>query len=228
MNFMTSGDSGTGGSIQQLREAVKLLMAQRDALEAEADAIHSELTSPGPNSEPPAGLKTSFIDNEGFPRGDIDIINAKNKRRRLAEINTDHKDIMRRIEQAMARLHQVLPEVPVQKASGDDSTARVEEAPAIASSIEGSSPMAKLDEVLPNSPAALAGINNGDLLMKFDTITSATGSFLTAIAQLVGQRVNQEIPVTVRRGTQELELTLVPKPWGGRGLLGCHLSPIQQ
>lgn len=215
-------------NIRQLRETVTLLMAQREALEAEADAIHSELTSPGPNGEPPAGLKTSFVDAEGFPRADIDIFNAKNKRRRLAEINTDYKALMKQIEQSMARLHAALPAVSVRESSilNEQQESKVRTSNTSVST--QSSPMAKLDEILPDSPAATAGVQNGDLLLKFDTITSKTNSFMSAIAQLVGQSVNQSIEITVRRGEQLVELTLVPRPWGGRGLLGCHLSPIQQ
>jgi hypothetical protein len=37
--------------------------------------------------EPPAGLTDSLIDSEGYPRGDIDLFNVKNKRARLREIN---------------------------------------------------------------------------------------------------------------------------------------------
>lgn len=48
-------------------------MAQRDAIEMEAEAIGSELTSPGPNGEAPAGLKSKLVDKEGYPRSDIDI-----------------------------------------------------------------------------------------------------------------------------------------------------------
>ena len=76
------------------RERLSRLMAQRDALEAEADAIASELTSPGPEGQLPAGIKTLLVDAEGFPRGDIDLFNVRNKRQRLAVINTDHKGVM--------------------------------------------------------------------------------------------------------------------------------------
>ena len=70
-----------------------MLETQRFALETEAGAIHEELSSPGINGEPPAGIKDSLVDVEGFPRGDIDIYAVKSKQKRLAEINTDHKFI---------------------------------------------------------------------------------------------------------------------------------------
>jgi hypothetical protein len=37
--------------------------------------------------EPPAGMTNSLIDSEGYPRGDIDIYNVKNKRARLRSVN---------------------------------------------------------------------------------------------------------------------------------------------
>ena len=48
-----------------MMEKLNNLISQRDVLEIEADAIGSELTSPGPNGEPPAGIKDPVVDNEG-------------------------------------------------------------------------------------------------------------------------------------------------------------------
>ena len=131
-------------SATELRLVLEALTKQKEQLEAEADAIFSELTSrgkvshaacatlslslrsllklsllcsspfavtTGPNGEPPAGIKDPLIDAEGYPRGDVDIVNIKNKRRRLAEINTDFKDIMKQIEKHMLDLHASLPPV---------------------------------------------------------------------------------------------------------------------
>ena len=42
------------------------MLAPRDILEIEADAIGNELKSPGPNGEPPAGLKDPHR-RRGFP-----------------------------------------------------------------------------------------------------------------------------------------------------------------
>lgn len=223
MNFITSGSTAT----ESARDVLNRLIAQRDALEAEADAIYSELTSPGLNGEPPAGVKTSLIDAEGYPRGDIDIINVKNKRRRLAEINTDHKALMKQIEQSMVHFHETLPAVPA-PALTSESVSQID-----MNLVSG--PMAKLDQVLEGSPAADAGIREDDLLLQFGTITSNTEAYLNSIVQLVGRNVNQPIPIVVQRtklgsigGTERLALSIVPKPWGGRGLMGCHLTPIQQ
>lgn len=210
-------DFSSNSRAQALRAKLNVLSAQRDALEAEADAIHSELTSPGINGEPPAGIKTSFIDAEGYPRGDIDIFNVKDKRRRLAEINTDYKALMKQIELTMADLHQELPPVPTVDAASSTPVVRPVSAP---------KPMAKLDEIFPGSPAATAGIQLNDLLIEFGTVTSNTEGFLKSIVDLVGKNVNQPIPMVVLRNSERVELSITPQPWGGRGLLGCHLTPM--
>ena len=74
------------------------LQAQKEAYETEAFAISSDLSSPGPNGESPAGVKDPLVDKEGFPRGDIDVHAVLEKRNRLAIINTDHKRVMKEIE----------------------------------------------------------------------------------------------------------------------------------
>jgi len=202
---------------QALRSTLNVLSAQRDALEAEADAIHSELTSPGINGEPPAGIKTSFIDAEGYPRGDIDIFNVKDKRRRLAEINTDYKALMKQIEHTMTEIHKELPPVPAAGATPSPAATRTVSAPKA---------MAKLDEIFPGSPAATAGVELNDQLIEFGTVTSNTEGFLKSIVELVGKSVNQPIPIVVLRNNERVELSITPQPWGGRGLLGCHLTPL--
>lgn len=219
MEFIASNESSS--RVEIFRSTLNNLSAQREALEAEADAIHSELTSPGINGEPPAGLKTPFIDAEGYPRGDIDIINVKDKRRRLAEINTDYKALMKQIEQTMVQLHQELPPVPsaANSAKTDVSYDKNATAPL--------KPMAKLDEIFPGSPAATAGIELNDLLIQFGSVTSNTNNFLKSIVEVVGKSVNIPISIVVLRNSERVELSITPQPWGGRGLLGCHLSPMQ-
>lgn len=46
---------------------------------------------------------------------------------------------------------------------------------------------------------------------------------LTAIPAVVQENV--PIVVVIKREKEELNITLIPKKWDGRGLLGCHLLP---
>lgn len=189
------------------------LLAQRDALEIEAMAITSELTSPGPNGEPPAGVKDPLVDAEGYPRGDIDIYEVRRKRQRLSVINTDHKELMKKLEKELQNNFAELP--PSQPSSS--------KAPAAKDTLR---PIAKLDQILPDSPAAAAGIMEGDMLLRMGHVTSKTNNAMREIPKLVGDNVNKALNVEVLRGIHVVELSLTPAVWGGRGLLGCHLSPL--
>ena len=51
---------------------------------------------------------------------------------------------------------------------------------------------------------------------------------MAALAGLVGRSENRELQVVVQRAAEAhpTSLTLVPRKWEGRGLLGCHLQPM--
>lgn len=202
-----------------LKDKLSLLMTQRDALEIEADAITSELTSPGLNGQPPAGLRGSLVDSEDYPRGDIDIYNVVNKRKRLSEINTDHKAVMKQIEETLAAIYASYPAESTVSSTPSSSIASL--------SLLDDRGIAKLDEILEGSPAFSAGISDGDVLLQFGEIKRTTPDALKSIAKLVGESVNKPIKLVLRRKDELVNAEITPASWGGRGLLGCHLSPIQ-
>ena len=69
--------------------------AQRKAIEEEAEAIATELTSPGLNGEPPVGIDAPLVDSEGFPRADVDLYNARRKRQRSQRADGQlHRDLL--------------------------------------------------------------------------------------------------------------------------------------
>ena len=82
----------------------------------------------------------------------------------------------------------------------------------------------------------------GDKVLLFGGVSAADHRDLLAVGEVVAASVRQPVGVTVLRGGgggggggggsganggrgDELQLTLVPRPWAGRGLLGCHLRP---
>ena len=207
------------------RDRLNRLIAQREALELEADAIASELNSPGPNGELPAGIKSPLVDDEGFPRADIDLFNVRNKRQRLAIINTDYKSLMSEIE---ISLQEVLRSDTTTTVGSSSSTAGVNTSSTAPVTVY-SKAIAIIDEILDGSPAHTAGMMDGDELLKFgSTVTADTTDALNAIPAVVRDNVNQRISITVRRKGVLVSVILIPKTWSGRGLLGCHLTPITQ
>jgi 26S proteasome non-ATPase regulatory subunit 9 len=194
------------------------LVGQRDALEIEAAAIADELNSVGPNGEPPAGVKEPLVDAEGFPRGDIDLFLVRQKRHRLAEISTDHKEIMKKIEHILPSVYSTMEptniiEIPPEPNSTADDYSVLR-------------PVATINEILPDSPASSAGVRDNDLLLSFGGIDCTYPNPFSSIPNVVRDSINRPLSLVVRRNDDILRLVITPRPWGGRGLLGFHLSPL--
>ena len=67
----------------------------------------------------------------------------------------------------------------------------------------------------------------GDRLLGFGPVAAHNNKGLTALVHEVGANVGKAIAVTVRREDDSVAvLKLTPQAWGGRGMLGCHLSPL--
>lgn len=82
------------------RTYLKRLGIERETLENELSGIISELTS-GIN---PIGIDTPFVDNEGYPRSDIDLYHARELRKRYNELSYNLKDVMKKIEGGLHKI----------------------------------------------------------------------------------------------------------------------------
>jgi 26S proteasome non-ATPase regulatory subunit 9 len=204
--------------------------------------------SPSPEGAPPAGIKGSLVDKEGFPRADIDIYAVRNKRQRLNHLQTDHKQIMKQIEEALAQVNSGYSTAPVAAPSTSSSGA---EASAMSSTQTAQSPpvapeaatainyesteqmiasaFALVNEVAAGGPAEQAGLLKNDLVLKIGEIDFSNHRNLAAVGQLIQSSSGQVVPVLVLRGSeadyQQVPISLTPQPWSGRGTLGCHLLP---
>lgn len=87
----------------EMEKKLNELSISRDAMEDEIQEIVNELNSPGINGEPPGRLKGPLVDQDGFPRGDIDIYMVRTKRHRFAVLQTDHKETMKQIEDLLPK-----------------------------------------------------------------------------------------------------------------------------
>lgn len=134
---------------------------------------------------------------------------------------------MKQIEELMPRLFVLMPpEPPSPNAFGsvsDECGNSIEPESIIVSS----APLATIDEVLPDSPAHTAGLMDGDILLAFGSVTAEAENPFAAIPSIVRNYVDRELSIRIARHSDLLDLIIVPRIWGGRGLLGCHLSPIK-
>lgn len=77
--------------------------------------------------------------------------------------------------------------------------------------------------VMPNSPAEACGIQKDDEILEFGSINGDNFKELKQISELVMHRQNQSVTLKVKRQHRKLDITLVPRVWSGRGLLGCNI-----
>ncbi|CAN0149107.1 unnamed protein product, partial [Ectocarpus fasciculatus] len=191
---------------EALRKELVMLQAQRDALELEADAIASELKSPGANGEAPVGVKGALVDSDGFPMAGFDLFNVREKRHRFNCIQTDHKAVMSRIEKSLHALHdaRLARPSPLPTASSSVTAATP---PTSSSSLAGGdsaatasmslAPIAKVNQVSEGSPASAAGLAVGDLVLRFGRVDISHPKGLGGVVDVVREKEGQEVPVTV-------------------------------
>lgn len=82
---------------------------------------------------------------------------------------------------------------------------------------------AKINFVSPGSPAEECGLRDTDEIVEFGSINASNFKDLTQIAEVVKYKQNQQIVLKIRRNNRNQDLTLTPKTWSGRGLLGCNI-----
>ena len=188
------------------RELLEMMMKERDRLEAEAEAIRCELESAPDGGGRPAGMRGSLVDDEGFPRADVDVYRVRTLRNCLACIQTDHKALMAKIEKLL----------PTLLAPGGGGESRdVERASSTLS------PFAMVESVKDQSPADCAGLLTGDALLKYGAVTN-----LADVKQFTLDHVNETFTIMVDRNNTQKVLQVTPKAWHGDGLLGCHFTPL--
>ncbi|EED92167.1 predicted protein, partial [Thalassiosira pseudonana CCMP1335] len=174
-----------------------------------------------PQQGDPMGIDSPLVDNEGYPRADIDVYRARTLRKRFHEIQNDHKALVHKIDIGLVEITAT-------------STGIAREEQNHVSFQEPITPFAIIDEVFSNSPAHEAGLKEGDVLLRFGSVNSTNHRDFRAIAELVPVLAGEgkSVPITVRR-KQNVEwgevvevktLDLKPRPWEGRGLLGCHIN----
>jgi len=187
-------------------EDLDTLIALKNSIE---DEIKSQAAVLRTNN---STLDSPLTDGDGFPRADIDVWAVRHARVRVIRLRNDLSSLLDKIGTALEHIHASQPA----RASTDRDTP-----------LPSLLPFAKIDAVASHSPAQLAGLHPGDLIIKFGPITARdiSGS-LQPIAQHVEHNENSPISLSVSRDKQIISTKLTPRRgWGGRGIVGCHIVP---
>ena len=170
-------------------------------------------------------------------------------------MKNDYKDLMAKIEKGLHEHHAnnaseaaAAAAAPARSSTAGPSTSTgLTNRAAAPAAIEA--PFAKVNSVVPSSPAETAGLKAGDKITKFGYVNWMNHEKLSKVAQIVQQNEGvsykdyrhnwkltmhkRPIAIKVSRsaptggGSETIEMELTPRHnWGGRGMLGCHLLPL--
>jgi 26S proteasome non-ATPase regulatory subunit 9 len=212
---------------ESLRAELRELNRQREAMETELAALSDALSA-----DNMGGVSGALIDREGFPRADIDVHGTRTMRHRLACLNTDHRALMQLLETKLHALHMAAAgEGPARvNATAPRNVAAIPMSPDLSHIPNGGADsmvsFARLASVTVGGPAAMAGLRVQDELVRYGHIDATNHDNLRAVARLTSRSEGGYIPLTVRRHSTMVEVTLAPQRWEGPGLLGCHLVPM--
>jgi len=212
-------------------EEAKGLIAQRDEMLREMERLQEYLGRPEVRS-------FRCVDAEGFPNPDTEMILAvRTARNRFAMLTNDLKALMLQIEQSLHRVHAEHRTKPAAAPPAAAAVPNLQQQQPQPQRAPGTTRTLVVDEVASGGPAERAGLQLHDVVVRFGTADVAAmltagadaRTVLGAIADVVAASVGTEVAILVARASaiaaeQELRLTLIPQPWSGRGLLGCHLS----
>lgn len=80
-------------------------------------------------------------------------------------------------------------------------------------------PFAMIDEIADDSPAAEDGLQLGDEILKFGNVEIG-GELQSRLVLEAQSNQGQRISMMIIRQGSVMNLTVTPRPWHGRGLLG--------
>ncbi|CAG9464792.1 unnamed protein product [Pedinophyceae sp. YPF-701] len=205
--------------VSELKKRIFEIQAQKDTVEAEMDACLARLNAPGQPGE-----TEPLVDREGFPRDDVDIPQIRTDRKRVIELRNDHKGIMKQLGELLTQLHAAVKhEVPRPSAA---DAAQTGAAPPDAPAAPATAPFAVIDQVAADSPAQAAGVQLGDRVVAVGDIRGPPAEAFERVAAWLPTAEGVKVALVVEREGRLVTLALVPRRWGGRGLLGCHMKPL--
>ena len=86
-------------------------------------------------------------------------------------------------------------------------------------------PFAIIDEIADGSPAAVDGLLLGDEIVKFGSVEAGDRLQERLVSEALSNENNQVSLLIIRQGSP-MNLTITPRKWHGRGLMGYVLLSL--
>ncbi|XP_030744952.1 26S proteasome non-ATPase regulatory subunit 9 [Sitophilus oryzae] len=195
-----------------IRDHVLQLVKQKENIENEIKELTGILTQNG------VGMNDPLVDNEGYPINSIDVYQVRHARHRIICLQNDHKALMKQIENGLHGYYTASSSQSGMDTQPLDTSQR--------NIVIHKDPFAKVTIVSQGSPADYAGILVNDEVIEFGSVNSTNFKTITDIATVVQHSEGNQINIKLKRGERFLTVTLIPKKWSGRGLLGCNIVAL--
>lgn len=213
------------------KELVLRYMEEKDKIEREIQELRELLVEKGD-----VDMRGPLVDAHGNPRDDIDSHRIRTARQQICSLQSDHRAIMKFIEDGIHLVHAEARGEGPSNANGSAAGGSADPAnehdlcsnsyiriTARTKNMNTEGAFLRVNIVRNGSPADIAGIRVDDLILQFGSINYINFTSLYQIGRLVENSVNAPIEVRLRRVNDIVNLTLVPQEWAGRGLLGCNV-----
>ncbi|EUD67342.1 26S proteasome non-ATPase regulatory subunit 9 [Plasmodium inui San Antonio 1] len=234
-------------------EEFNALVKERDEIEQEIKENVEFLEAPENKS---VGMKGKLIDEEGFPRNDIDIYSIRVARNKVICLKNDYLNVNKRIEEYLHKVHTSHPIIRVQRSKGKDEQGNDpnesspeshvedydESAPDYEALIEEAkrSTFAMIDDMVENSPSHKAGLRINDYVIQFGDIRKKksdenengngnekdNADIFKRIAAYMSNNPTR-IKVKILRERKILFYFVFPNKTANGLYIGCHLTPTR-
>lgn len=154
------------------------------------------------------GMDEPLVDQDDFPLANIDIYQVRNARHQIICLRNDLRNLTHEIEEKLHILHE--------SARGETELTHC-----ISVKPSFTEPVCKVIHVDPSSPADIAGIREGDLIVEIGSVNKSSYSDKTDVQTVIYNSIGQNINVKVKRGETLIASKLVPTvrnngvPWVG-------------
>ncbi|MCL4135585.1 UNVERIFIED_CONTAM: hypothetical protein GTU68_020919 [Idotea baltica] len=161
-------------------------------------------------------MNTPLVDNDGYPRSDIDVYQVRHARHDIICLQNNHKVMMKKIEEGLQKVHERGPGSAFDPNGTNASTP-----------MESLVAFAVINRVDSGSPSEKDGLIVNDEICKFGSVTLDNFRNLSSVGEVVQHSKNKPIQLIVRRENKEKFVYLTPRSWSGPGLLGCNIVPLE-
>ncbi|XP_063912573.1 26S proteasome non-ATPase regulatory subunit 9-like isoform X2 [Zophobas morio] len=161
----------------------------------------------------------------GFPRADVNVHSIRTARSIIIRLRNDLKEIEVQISECVSEVFKEIEQQNSIEATNSEFEANSTDN--LASGIKNiiKKPFLTVSGVHSSSPAYACGLKSGDRILSIGSVHQGNFISLETLSEYIKHYENKELFISIIRNEVELQLTLIPKVWSGRGLLGCHLTP---